>query len=140
MPRILNRLIEQHGDGYLIWEKGGPIAEGARNWTQMIQRLVARAGIDDRLKPGEARANWYSIRRTFADWLDERVSDAAISSVMGHFDISSKTRRQLFDQGSPMTLAYKRRKLGPILEVATVLEEEWWPSIQPHTQVKVTTG
>ncbi|MEP1832050.1 MAG: hypothetical protein ABJL57_00025, partial [Hyphomonas sp.] len=71
------------------------------------------------------------IRRTFADWLDERVSDAAISAVMGHFEISSRTRRQLFETGSPTTDLYKRRKLGPVLEVATVLDEEWWPSIQP---------
>ena len=101
----------------------------------MIQRLVARAGIDKHLKLGATPANWYSIRRTFADWLDERVSDAAISAVMGHFEISKKTRNQIFDAGSPMTEIYKRRKLGPVLEVADVLEREWWPSIQPFTSV-----
>jgi len=138
MTRILERLIEEHGDGYLLHEKRKPIAEGARNWTQMIQRLVARAGIDDGLSDADTRANWYSIRRTFADWLDERVSDGAISAVMGHFEISSRTRHQLFDAGSPTTDLYKRRKLGPILEVAEVLEKEWWPSIQPHTSVLVS--
>lgn len=135
MSRILQRLIEEHGDGYLLHEKNKPIADGARNWTQMIQRLVARAGIDDGLSDTDTRANWYSIRRTFADWLDERVNDAAISAVMGHFEISNRTRRQLFDAGSPTTDLYKRRKLGPVLEVADILEKEWWPSIQPHTSV-----
>lgn len=135
MSRILSRLIEDHGNDYLLWEKRKPIAGGARNWTQMIQRLVARAGIDDGLAYEDTRANWYSIRRTFADWLDERVSDAAISAVMGHFEISSRTRHQLFDAGSPTTDIYKRRKLGPVLEVAKVLDEEWWPSIQPFTSV-----
>ncbi|MDO6585886.1 hypothetical protein Q4543_10180, partial [Salipiger sp. 1_MG-2023] len=52
-----------------------------------------------------------------------------------HFEISARNRRQLFETGSPMTDIYKRRKLGPILEVARVLDEEWWPSIQPFTNV-----
>jgi hypothetical protein len=91
----------------------------------MIHRLVGRAKIDKDLKAGATRANWYSIRRTLADWLDERVSDAAISAVMRHFEISARTRRQLFEPGSPMTEIFKRRKLGPILEVARVLDEEW---------------
>lgn len=34
-----------------------------------------------------------------------------------------------------MTDIYKRRKLGPVLEVAEVFEREWWPSIQPFTSV-----
>jgi integrase len=135
MGRILVRLIQEHGDDFLIRSGPEPLALGARNWTQMIQRLVARAGIDDDLKPGATPANWYSIRRSFADWLDERVSDAAISAVMGHFDISKRTRSQLFESGSPMTDIYKRRKLGPVLEVAEILEREWWPSIQPFTSV-----
>lgn len=135
MGRILSRLIAEFGDDYLIRSGSDPLALGARNWTQMIQRLVARSGIDKNLKPGATPANWYSIRRTFADWLDERVSDAAISAVMGHFEISKKTRNQLFDVGSPMTEIYKRRKLRPVLEVADVLEREWWPSIQPFTSV-----
>lgn len=140
MGRILDRLISMHGEGYLIQAGGEPIAMGSRNWTQMIQRLVARSGIDKDLKPGATPANWYSIRRTFADWLDERVSDAAISSVMGHFHISQRTRRQIFEKGSPMTLIYKRRKLGPVLEVAEALEREWWPSIQPFTSVDLHSG
>lgn len=144
MGRILERLIAMHGDKYLIREAGDPIAEGARNWTQIIQRLVARAKklrTPDQVKrkllepTDQGNVNWYSFRRTFADWLDERVSDAAISAVMGHFEISSRTRRQLFESGSPTTDLYKRRKLGPVLEVAAVLDEEWWPSIQPFTSV-----
>lgn len=135
MRRILDRLIREHGSDFLIRSGSEPLATGARNWTQMIQRLVVRSGIDKDLKPGTTPANWYSIRRTFADWLDERVSDAAISAVMGHFDISKRTRSQLFESGSPMTDIYKRRKLGPVLEVAEVLEREWWPSIQPYTSV-----
>jgi len=135
MGRILERLVQDNGQGFLIREAGRPISEGARNWTQMIQRIVRRAKIDDELKPGAPRANWYSIRRTFADFLDERVSDAAISSVLGHFEISSKNRRKLFEAGSPMTDIYKRRKLAPVLEVGRVLEEEWWPKIQPFTSV-----
>lgn len=135
MGRILTRLNCEHGDDFLIRSRSVPLALGSRNWTQMIQRLVARSGIDKDLKNGETPANWYSIRRTFADWLDERVSDAAISAVMGHFDISKRTRSQLFESGSPMTDIYKRRKLGPVLEVASVLDAEWWPSIQPFTSV-----
>jgi len=34
-----------------------------------------------------------------------------------------------------MTDIYKRRKLGPILEVTAALDAEWWPSIQPFTSV-----
>lgn len=144
MERILSRLISSHGDGYLIHDSGGPISKGARNWTQIVQRLVARAQegrAPDQVKrkvlepTDQGNVNWYSIRRTYADWLDERVSDAAISAVMGHFEISSRTRRQLFEAGSPTTDLYKRRKLGPVLEVSTVLDEEWWPSIQPFTSV-----
>ncbi|MDV4166480.1 tyrosine-type recombinase/integrase [Rhodovulum sp. FJ3] len=135
MGRILDRLVAEHGDGYLIHAKSTPLALSSRNWTQMFKRLVARAGIDKDLEPGATPANWYSIRRTFADWLDERVSDAAISAVMGHFDITKRTRSQLFDAGSPMTEIYKRRKLAPVLEVAKVLEAEWWPSIQAFTSV-----
>lgn len=144
MHRILVKLITKHADGYLIHAGDGPLAEGARNWTQIIQRLVAR-GIKNRtpdqvkrklLEPTkEGNVNWYSIRRTFPDWLDERVSDAAISAVMGHFEITSRTRRRLFEQGSPTTDLYKRTKLGPVLEIADVLEREWWPSIQPFTSV-----
>jgi hypothetical protein len=54
---------------------------------------------------------------------------------MGHFEISSRTRRQLFEAGSPTTDLYKRRKLGPVMEVGEALEREWWPSIQPFTGV-----
>lgn len=135
MARILTRLMAAHGEEYLIRSSEKALAVGSRNWTQMIQRLVKRSGIDKNLKQGEVGANWYSIRRTFADWLDERVSDAAISAVMGHFDISARTRRQLFDAGSPTTDLYKSTKLSPVLEVADVLEREWWPSIQPFTSV-----
>ena len=117
-----------------------PIPKPALPAGRRAPRLVARAGIDDGLAHEDTRANWYSIRRTFADWLDERVSDAAISAVMGHFEISSRTRHQLFDAGSPTTDIYKRRKLGPVLEVAKVLDEEWWPSIQPFTSVDLRNG
>ncbi|HBB82562.1 MAG TPA: hypothetical protein DC031_04635 [Sulfitobacter sp.] len=102
MGRILTRMIAVNGNGFLVQESGGPISKGARNFTQIIQRLVKRAHsyrTSDQVKrkvlePTEqGNVNWYSIRRTFADWLDERVSDAAISAVMGHFEISSRTRR-----------------------------------------------
>lgn len=69
----------------------------------------------------------------------ERVSDTAVSAVMGHFDISAQTRRQLFDAGSPTTDRCKTTKLSPVLEVADVLEREWWPSIQPFTSVKLSS-
>jgi hypothetical protein len=114
MGRILERLIAAHGDDYLIREAGDPIAEGARNWTQIIQRLVDRAKksrTPDQVRrrllesTDQGNVNWYSIRRTFADWLDERVSDAAISAVMGHFEISARTRRQLFENGAPQPIS-----------------------------------
>jgi hypothetical protein len=41
----------------------------------------------------------------------------------------------LFEAGSPTTDLYKRRKLGPVMEVGEALEREWWPSIQPFTGV-----
>lgn len=144
MGRILERLIATYGDDYLIYAGDEPLAKGSRNWTQIIQRLVARG---KKLRTPEqvrrklleatdqGNVNWYSLRRTFADWLDDRVSDAAISAVMGHFEISTRTRRQLFEAGSPTTDLYKSRKLGPVLEVASVLDQEWWPSIQPFTSV-----
>lgn len=92
MSRILARLNVELGDDYLIRAGNEPLALGATTWTQMIQRIVSRAKIDEHLRAGAARANWYSIRRRFADWLDERVSDAAISAVMGHFEISARNR------------------------------------------------
>jgi len=104
----------------------------------MVQRLVGRAGIDDQLKPGATPANWNSIRRTFADVLDEHASDADISAVLGHFAISCKTRRQLFEAGSPTTDIYKRRKLAPVLRIGEVLDREWWPRIQPYTSVNLS--
>ncbi|RAZ83407.1 site-specific integrase [Cereibacter johrii] len=144
MGRILERLINSYGDEALMRAGGLLLSDGARNWTQIIQRLIARAK-KNRTKDQVARkllepkgglnVNWYSIRRTMIDWLDERVSDASISAVMGHFEISQRTRRQLFEDGSPTTDLYKRMKLAPVFEVADVLEAEWWPSIQPFTSV-----
>ena len=57
MQSILTRLVDEHGDGHLIRAGGVPLALGARNWTQMVQRLVRRSGIDDGLKPGATPAN-----------------------------------------------------------------------------------
>ncbi|MHA6324101.1 hypothetical protein [Roseivivax sp. CAU 1753] len=142
--RILGKLIAMYGSELLIREKDRPIAHGSRSFTQIIQRLVSRAQSNRTpeqvarklLEPTEqGNVNWYSIRRTYADWLDKRVSGAAISAVMGHFKNSSRTRRQLFETGSPTTDLCKRRKLGPVLEVAAVLDEEWRPFIQPFTSV-----
>ena len=138
MWEILARLLLDHDDGYLVWAGGKPVARGKRNWTQMIQRVVARAGIDKSLKPGGTPANWNSVRRTFADVLDEHASDADISAVLGHFAISGKTRRQLFEAGSPTTDIYKRRKLAPVLRVGEILDREWWPRIQPYTSVNLS--
>ena len=39
-----------------------------------------------------------------------------------------------------MTEIYKRRKLGPVLEVADALEREWWPSIQPFTRIDLRSN
>lgn len=129
MKDILRRLTEAHPSGPLLGTRS------KTNYTQIIQRLVSRAGIDEDLRPGSPRANWYSIRRTMADWLDERVSNAALSSVMGHLDISRQDRSRLFDRGSPMTDIYKRRKLGPVLEVQAVMDEEFWPALQQFTTI-----
>ncbi|QRF66452.1 hypothetical protein [Ponticoccus alexandrii] len=93
------RLIANHDDDYLIRSGAEPLVLGAKNWTQMIQRLLA--GTDDGLKTGSTRANWYSIRRTFADWQDERVRDAVISAVMGPFDISKRTKPNFAKQATP---------------------------------------
>ncbi|WP_410216901.1 hypothetical protein, partial [Paracoccus sp. (in: a-proteobacteria)] len=50
MQRILRRLLELHAVEHLIWDGSRPLASGAINCTQMIQRLVKRAEIDDELK------------------------------------------------------------------------------------------
>ena len=129
MGEVLDRLIARHGAGHLINAGGRPLATGSRNWTQMIHRVVARAGIDKGLKPGETGANWYSIRHTFGDFLAGRVPDFAISSVMGHTSITNADRDRLFAKGSPTTEIYKRRQLRPVLDVADALEADWWPEI-----------
>lgn len=129
MGAVLDRLISRYGDSHLINAGGKPLANGSRNWTQMIHRLVERAGIDKGLRPSETRANWYSIRHTFGDFLAGRVPDFAISSVMGHTTITNADRERLFAKGSPTTEIYKRRQLQPILDVAEVLETDWWPEI-----------
>lgn len=133
MKQIIERRMLSPGSGFLI-EWGGDRAVASRNNTQVIQRLVKRAGIRN---DGKIKANWYSIRRTLADWLNGRVSDAAISSVLGHFEISARDRSRLFEEGSPTTDIYKRRMLEPIYQVAEVLEAEWWPEIQKHTSLEL---
>ena len=133
MRPVLERLRARYGDGYLIRSGGKPLAEGSRNWTQRIHRLVARAGIDNGLKPGETGANWYSIRHTFGDFLAGRVPDFAISSVMGHTAITLADRDRLFARGSPSTEIYKRRQLQPVLDVGDALEADWWPEIARHS-------
>ncbi|MFY0619272.1 tyrosine-type recombinase/integrase [Shimia sp.] len=130
---MLDRLIGASKTGYLI-EFGGKKSVEGRNYTQVIHRAAKRSSIpNDKL----ARVNWYSFRHTLADFLDEHVSGAAISSVLGHFEIAGRDRRKLFDAGSPTTELYKRRKLSPVLEVVEALDEHWWPAIQPHTSIKV---
>ena len=133
MTQVLERLIAQHGDGYLLRAGGVPLAQGSRNWTQMIHRLVRRSGIDDDLPKGRTGANWYSIRHTFGDFLAGRVSDFAISAVMGHTSITMSDRNRLFAKGSPMTEIYKRRQLQPVRDVGEVLEADWWPEIVRHS-------
>lgn len=129
MKPVLDRLIAQHGNGYLVRAGGKPLAEGSRNWTQMIHRLVQRAGIDDKLAKGQTGANWYSIRHTFGDFLAGRVPDFASSAVMGHTSITMSERDRLFAAGSPTTEIYKRRQLQPVLDVGQALEAEWWHEI-----------
>lgn len=129
MRPVLDRLIARHGQGYLLRSSGTPMAEGSKNSTQIIHRLVRRAGIDDGLPVGQTRANWYSIRHTFGDFLAGCVPDFAISSVMGHTSISTPDRDRLFARGSPTTEIYKRRQLQPVRDVGQVLEAEWWPEI-----------
>jgi hypothetical protein len=105
---------------------------------QMMAGPFTKSGIEGGPGPGATPANWNSVRRTFADVLDEHASDADISGVLGHFAISGKTRRQLFESGSPTTDIYKRRKLAPVLRVGEVLDREWWPRIQPYTSVNLS--
>ena len=104
----------------------------------MVQRHVSRAGIHDGRKPGATPANWNSVRRTFADVLDEHASDADISAALGHVALSGKTRRQLFEAGSPTTDICKRRKLAPVLRIGEVLDRECRPRIQPDTSVHLS--
>lgn len=125
MGQVLTRLMAQHGGGYLLRAGGRPLAEGSRNWTQMIHRLVERAGIDKGLAKGQTGANWYSIRHSFGDFLAGRVPDFAISAVMGHTSITMSERDRLFARGSPTTEIYKRRQLQPVLDVGEALEAEW---------------
>ena len=140
MREVLDRLKGRSGDGYLICSGGKPLAEGSRNWTQMIHRLVERAGVDKALKPGETGANWYSIRHTFGDFLAGRVPDFAISSVMGHTTITTADRDRLFGRGSPTTDIYKRRQLQPVLDVGEALETGWWPEIVKNSAILRGSG
>ncbi|WP_156429125.1 site-specific integrase [Paracoccus aminovorans] len=115
--------------GYLPRAGGARLAEDSCNWTQMIHRLVVRAGVDDGLAKGQTGANCYSIRHTFGDFLAGRVPDFAISAVMGHTSITMSERDRLFARGSPTTEIYKRRQLQPVLDVGQAPEAEWWPEI-----------
>jgi hypothetical protein len=81
--RIPMRPIAAHGNVFPIQAVVEPLVVGARNRTQVIQRIVKRAGIDEKRKPGQAATNRVSIRRTFADFLDEHASDADLSAVSG---------------------------------------------------------
>jgi hypothetical protein len=110
-------LIRYHGKGI------------GSNPTQIILRL-AEALIPDK-KAGRG-LNWYSIRRFLFDFLDGRVSDKALVMFAGHDSLLTREKEKVFDEASPTTEIYKRRKLSFAYEVGKVLEEQWWPEIQKH--------
>lgn len=134
MRPVLDSLIARRGQGYLLRSSGTPMAEGSKNSTQIIHRMVRRAGIDDGSPVGQTRANRCSIRHTFGDFLAGRVPDFAISSVMGHTSISTPDRDRLFARGSPTTEIYKRRQLQAVRDVGQVLEAECWPEIVKRSE------
>lgn len=100
MNPVLDRLLAQHEGRYFLRAEGRPLAEGSRNWTQMIHRLVARAGIDDGLAKGQAGVISCSIRHTFGDFFSARVLDFSIPAVLGHTLIIMSERDRLLARGS----------------------------------------
>lgn len=100
------------------------------NPTQIIFRLVqALYPEDEERRKG---LNWYSIRRFLFDWLDGRVSDKALIMFAGHDSLLAREKKKIFDDSSPTTDIYRRRKLAFVYQVAKTLERDWWPEIQRH--------
>jgi hypothetical protein len=60
------------------------------------------------------------------------VSDKALVMFAGHDSLLAREKEKIFDEASPTTDIYKRRKLAFAYEVGKVLDEKWWPAIQRH--------
>lgn len=110
-------LVRYHGKGI------------GSNPTQIILRLAEELIPDKKARKG---LNWYSIRRYLFDFLDNRVSDKALVMFAGHDSLLAREKEKVFDEASPTTDIYKRRKLGFAYEVGKVLDGVWWPEIQKH--------
>ena len=130
---VLERLVaDALPSGHLIHYRGEPVADGARNFYQTINRLRVRAGIG---QTDAEPVNHYSIRRTFADLLAERVPGPALSQAMGHGRVDRRDQRRIFDERRPTTDIYVRRQLSPTHMMGQAIEKYWWPQIQPHATV-----
>ena len=128
MPWVIDECMKGKEPGLpLIRYRGKAIGT---NPTQIILRLVDALYPDD---PEKRKAlNWYSIRRFLFDFLDGRVSDKALVMFAGHDSLLAREKKKIFDEMSPTSDIYKRRKLGFAYQVAKVLERDWWPEIQRH--------
>lgn len=118
-------------DGLLIHYRSQGLL--AKNTTQIIQRIVKRAGVKD---SGPERPNFYSFRHTIIDMLDPLVSSSSLSMFAGHRPLFSETRERsrMFEaMGSRTTELYKTQKLAPLEPIRRAFDETIWPEIQAVT-------
>ena len=134
MPWTIDEcLLGKKPDVPLIRYRGKGIGS---NPTQIILRLVKALYPDDKEK--RKGLNWYSIRRFLFDWLDGRVSDKALMMFAGHDSLLAREKNKIFDESSPTTDIYRRRKLAFAYQVAKVLERDWWPRDRVVHDVQIT--
>jgi hypothetical protein len=128
MPWVIDECMDGKAPGLpLIRYRGKGIGT---NLTQIILRLVEALYPDDEEK--RKALNWYSIRRFLFDWLDGRVSDKALVMFAGHDSLLAREKDKIFDEASPTSDIYRRRKLAFAYQVGRVLNRDWWPEIQKH--------
>lgn len=125
-------------DGLLIHYRSQGLL--AKNSTQIVQRLVKRAGIKD---DGPIRVNFYSFRHTLIDMLDPLVPGSSLSMFAGHRALFSEPReRQRMHEamGARTTELYKTQKLTPLEPIRRAMDETIWPEIQAVTKTDLRLG
>lgn len=128
------RLARHVADPHILLYRSEGITKKTR--SQTMRRIRAKAELAD-----AHLVTWYSIRHTLGDFLFERVSGLARSMLLGHAELFDESeKRKLLDPRSPTSEIYRREKLGPLYEVAKVLNEQWWPEIQKHCETDLRLG